>query len=128
MANIGLGAVNGPSYNNITQVSANYTVVAGDEVIQVTTATSTIRVTLPTPVTAGIQAGDGGVVNSAGALGNQGQRVTIEKIDTGNGTVTIVPQTLGTVNIGNSYSLANRWSQATFLSDGTRWNLLGTVS
>jgi hypothetical protein len=125
MSNIGNGAVNGAVNDNLTAVTANYTVVASDQFVQVTTGTSVIVVTLPAPSKAGAYvAGTDPASSTVGSTGNAGQRVSIQKIDTGNGTVTVH----GTLNIGKDYSLANRWSAATFISDGTNWNLTATVS
>lgn len=126
MATIANGAVAGTDQQNVLGVSANYTVQVADQFIQVTTGTSTITVTFPAPVAAGsfnaaTQRPDQSTV---GSTGNVGQTVTVQKVDTGNGTVICS----GNFNIGVGYVLNNRWSQAKFLSDGVRWNLLGTVS
>lgn len=126
--NIGAGAIEGAALQTVTAVSANYTVLGTDSFVQVTTGGSSnvVTVTLPTPTPVGsfnpaTQRPD---QSTAGQTGNVGQTVTIQKVDTGNGTVTIA----GTLNIGKVYGLASRWSQAKFMSDGTNWNLLGTVS
>jgi hypothetical protein len=126
MANIASSAVNGEEYLNVTAISANYTVTPQDQLVQVTTGTSVIVVTLPAPVAAG--SFNASTMrpdqSTAGQTGNVGQMVRVEKVDTGNGTVTVS----GTLNIGVGYSLASRWSQASFVSDGTRWNLVSVVS
>lgn len=128
---IGLGAVQGPELVGTTAVSANYTVQLGDNYVEVTTGTSNITVTLPKPVTAGSQPGDAGIVNSAGSVGNQGQKVTITKVDSaGNGTTTGTVDIKGTFISAASghYSLKSQYSALTFLSDGTTWYVIGQVS
>jgi hypothetical protein len=126
--NIGSGAIEGASLQTVTAVSANYVVQLSDSFIQVTTGGSSnvVTVTFPAPVPVGsfnpaTQRPD---QSTQGQTGNVGQTVTVQKVDTGNGTVTLS----GAFNIGKSYGLASRWSQAKFVSDGTLWNLLGTVS
>lgn len=126
MTTIGQGAVVGRQNQTVVPVTANYTVGTGDDLVQVTTGTSPVTVTFPAPTPNGsfnpaTQRPDQSTV---GQYGNAGQRVTVQKIDTGAGTVICA----GTFNIGTVYGLASRWSQAVFESDGTRWNLMGTVS
>jgi hypothetical protein len=131
MANIGNGAIEGADLQQVVSVSANYTVQPSDQFVQVTTGTSVIVVTLPAPTPAGsfnpaTQRPDQSTV---GQTGNVGVNVTIQKIDAaGNGTTTGLVIIAGTLNIGATYGLKNRWSQAQFMSDGTTWQLVGTVS
>lgn len=126
--NIGSGAVVGQPLQSVTAVSANYTVASTDSFIQVTTGGSSNVVTVtfpaPTPVGSFNAATMRPDQSTAGQTGNSGQTVTVQKVDSANGTVTLA----GNFNIGKTYGLANRWSQAKFMSDGTLWNLLGTVS
>jgi hypothetical protein len=108
MSTIAGGAVDGAVQLSVVQVAAAYTVQQTDELVQVTTGSTNVIVTLPSPT----------------AAANLGLRVIVEKVDTGSG-VGIVQ---GTLNIGTGYRLASQWSQAQFVCDGTRWNLVATVS
>ena len=129
--NIGSGAVVGVTLQSVTAVSANYAVQSTDSFVQVTTGTSVIVVTLPAPTPVGSfnAATMRPDQSTVGATGNLGQSVTIQKVDAaGNGTTTGLVTIAGTLNIGATYGLKNRWSQAKFVSDGATWQLLGTVS
>lgn len=128
MAKIAGGAVAGPLERDLTNVTGvtTYNVLSTDDFVQVTTGSSVVTVNMPAPAAAGTfnSATMTPAQSTLGSLGNAGQTVTIQKIDSGAGTVTIA----GTLNIGKVYGLANKWSSATFTSDGTNWNLVATVS
>jgi hypothetical protein len=127
MTNIGNGAVEGQVNQSITSITANYTVLTTDENVEVTTSTSTITVTLPAPVAAGsTTAAAANPVLGVTGQGNQGQRVSVIKIDSGNGKVVVNGGSK--LNVGVTYTLNNQWSSATFLSDGTEWYLITSVS
>ena len=134
MASIGNNSIEGQINLQVTPVSANYTVTVTDDVVQVTTGSSTIAVSLPAPVPAGSftpgssdPTGNGNN-NTLGSVGNQGQRVTVEKVDTGAGTVVVDGVLPGYIRASGKVTLAHNGSSVTFVSDGTFWNCLGTVS
>lgn len=108
MANIAGGAIEGAINHGITTVSANYTLVSGDELLQVTTGASNVIITLPDPTLAS----------------NKGIRSTIQKVDTGAGLAVVT----GNLNIGGVYNLTLRWSSVQVICDGVRWNVISTVS
>lgn len=134
MGNLGNGAVEGQYNLQVTPVSANYTVVVTDEAVQVTTGASTIAVSLPAPVPVGsftLGSSDptgNGNNNTLGSVGNQGQRVTVEKVDTGGGTVVVDGVLPGYIRAAGKVTLSSNGSSVTFMCDGAFWNVVGKVS
>jgi hypothetical protein len=118
MANIGKGAVQGQVNFGVTAVSAAYTVVGTDELVQVTPGASAIAISLPAPVAA----------NGLGNVGNQGQRVTVQKVGAGAGNVVVDGVLPSYIRAAGKSTLASNGSSVTYICDGAFWNCLGAVS
>jgi hypothetical protein len=125
MANGGNGAFEGQWNESITAVSANYTALITDQNIFVTTGASpaNIVVTLPAPAPAGTFNSSSPVSGVTG-VGNAGQRIFIQKVDSANGTLTVA----GKFPFGSSTTLTAQGKGLTVVSDGTNWNSVGSVS
>jgi hypothetical protein len=91
-----------------TAVNANYTILKTDEILAVTTGSSTITTTLPGASTVG-----------AGAC------FEVIKVDSGVGTVSIARGGSDTIQGATSISLLSQWEKATLVSDGTSSWYLG---
>ena len=90
-------------YPTVLAKSANYPLVSTDESVNFTTSTSSLTATLPQASTCA------------------GKRMTIRKVDTGSGSVTVAPYAGDTVN-ANSLVIDAQWDTLTFESDGgTNW-------
>jgi len=101
------------AFLNIAAVSATFTVWADDaagspkDVYFVTTASSTIVANLPT-----VASGDALI----------GRTVTIIKVDSGGGSVTLDPAGSETINGSTTVSLASQYNYRTLISNGgTGW-------
>jgi hypothetical protein len=104
------------SFLNVAAKSADFTVWTDDtagspkDVYLVTTAASTITVTLPT-------------VASGDAL--NGRAVTIMKVDSGAGSVSIDADGSEEINGATTKSLSSQYDFATIVSDGVAWYIVG---
>ena len=90
---------------NVAAVSSNYSVGATDKAVEVTTGTSTIQITLPTP------------------SGNQGRECIVSKIDSASGVVDVLPLS-GTISGQSSIRVDSQWGAARFLCNGSAWRLI----
>lgn len=105
------------AFLNVAAKSADFTVWTDDtagspkDVYFVTTAASTITVTLPT-------------VASGDAL--NGRAVTIMKVDSGAGSVSIDADGVEEINGATTKSLSSQYDFAELVSDGTAWYVIGT--
>jgi hypothetical protein len=113
----GYGLLNGgsatmawtPMQTDVHSVSsADYTVLDDDGYahVHVTTGASTRTITLPT------------------AAANTDRRITIRKVDTGAGLVTIDGEGAETIGSYTSYTLTKIHDRVTLLCDGTGWHVL----
>lgn len=93
------------SFSGRAAKSADYTVLDGDgfDAIDVTTSTSTITITLPT------------------AADNTGRVITVRKVDSASGKVTVDGEGSETVSGDPSVDLALKWDAVTLMCDGTGW-------
>lgn len=86
-----------------TALSANTTLDATHDFVPVTTAASTITITLPA------------------VSGNTGLTYTIMKADSGAGTVVITPNGAETINGDTTYTLKKQYETIEIVSNGTLW-------
>jgi len=98
---------NAPHVDGVKAVSGNTTGSISDDVILATTGGGGITYSMPTPAQAGTM-------------------ITLIKVDSGAGALTINPFASETFNWLNhpamaSYSLINQGQAACFVSDGTNW-------
>jgi len=105
------------SFLNAAAMSASFTVWADDsagdptDIYLVTTASSTIVATLPAAASADAAAG---------------RVVTIMKVDSGGGSVTIDGDGSETINGATTVSLASQYNYRTIVSNGTTWFVIGS--
>jgi hypothetical protein len=105
------------SFLNAAAMSASFTVWADDsagdptDIYLVTTASSTIVATLPAAASADAAAG---------------RVVTIMKVDSGGGSVTIDGDGSETINGATTVSLASQYHYRTIVSNGTTWFVIGS--
>jgi hypothetical protein len=105
------------SFLNAAAMSASFTVWADDsagdptDIYLVTTASSTIVATLPAAASADAAAG---------------RVVTIMKVDSGGGSVTIDGDGSETINGATTVSLASQYNYRTIVSNGTTWFVMGS--
>ena len=103
---------------NVSAKSADFTVWSDDssgspkDVYLVTTGASTITATLPAVATADATAG---------------RVVTILKIDSGAGSVTIDGDGSETINGSATVSLSSQYDYRTLLSDGSEWIVISST-
>jgi hypothetical protein len=91
----------------ITSVDVNYSILTSDQIVLCTSGTLGITVTLPT------------------ASSMTGKQVTIKKIDSGDGGLTVEGNGVETVDGTLNRVLASRYSFMTVLSDGVSWHIIG---
>jgi hypothetical protein len=89
---------------NVTSASSNYTITAGDLFVLATGGAGGITVTLP--------------------AATKGGRVTIKKVDSGAGAITIAPTSSETIDGATVKSLAAQYDKIAVVSDGTSWFVL----
>ena len=105
------------SFLNAAAMSASFTIWADDsagdptDIYLVTTASSTIVATLPAAASADAAAG---------------RVVTIMKVDSGGGSVTIDGDGSDTINGAATVSLASQYNYRTIVSNGTTWFVIGS--
>lgn len=86
--------------------TGDYTATAADHVILVTTAASTITITLPT------------------AVGITGKPYKVKKVDSGAGTVVIDGNASETIDGATTLTLTNQYDFADLVSNGTNWQVV----
>ncbi len=105
------------SFLNVAAKSADFTCWDDDaagspkDLYLVTTGSSTITATLPAV---------------AGSDPTGGRVVTIMKVDSGGGSVTIDGNASETINGATTVSLSAQYNYRTLVSDGTQWLVIGS--
>jgi hypothetical protein len=92
-------------YVAVAAKSADYTVGAGDHVINGTSGAGGITITLP-------------------AASGTGRKLTINKVDAGAGALTIDGNGAETINGSATASLTAQWDSITIVSDGSGWIII----
>ncbi len=96
-----VGTGGGSTTRTVVRKSANYTAVAGDFVL----AAGAITVTLP-------------------ASPSGGDLVSVKKLGSGTGTVTVVPSSGATIEGDANWTTTTQYVSQDFISDGTDWYLV----
>lgn len=105
----GTATVYGPNVgaSAVKAKSAAYTATTFDSVIKATGGAGGITITLP----------DATLVAA-------GKQITIKKIDSGAGAVTVGTTSAQTIDASTTYSLATQWKYVTVCSDGANWQIV----
>jgi hypothetical protein len=88
---------------DVQGVSTNTTLTSAHDIVEVTTGSSTITITLPT------------------AVGIQGKPYCIKKVDSGTGSALIA----GSIDGVTNYSLTQQWQFVEIYSDNANWKIKG---
>lgn len=91
----------------ITAVSANYSVLDADEILECTAGSGGITLTLPS------------------ASGRTGKKFEFLRVDAAAGVVTIATTSSQTINGITTYLLTNQWQFVLVYCDGTNWKIRG---
>jgi len=92
---------------DVQAVSTNTTLTTAHDIVEVTTGSSTITLTLPT------------------AVGIKGKPYTLKKVDSGTGSVLIDGAGTETIEGLLNYSLVNQWQYVEIYSDNANWKIKG---
>lgn len=92
---------------DVQAFSGNTTLDATHDVVEVTTGSSTITITLPT------------------AVGIKGKPYCIKKVDSGTGSVVVDGNASETIDGLLTYTLVNQWQYVEIYSDNANWKIKG---